>query len=149
MNSRALLATLAALLPAVVLAAPKRHPDYEPPVAVPAAADENLLRGAKVTASGHWSDRVPALAVDGESADAGAHWACEQLPAVLDVDLGRERDIAALRVWPFWADGRVYTYKVEGSTDRTRWTLLADHSANSISATPEGEIGRASCRERV
>ena len=138
-NLRVLPATLAVLLPAVVLAAPKRHPDYEPPAAMPVAADENLLRGAKVTASGHWNDRVPALAVDGESADAGAHWACEQLPAVLDVDLGTERDIAALRVWPFWAGGRVYTYKVEGSADRTTWTLLADHSANSIGATPEGD----------
>lgn len=138
-NSRIVLATLSALLPAVVLAAPKRHPDFEPAFAVPAAADDNLLRGAKVTASGHWSDRVPGLAVDGASGDSGAHWACEQLPAVLDVDLGQDRDIAALRVWPYWPEGRIYKYKVEGSTDRATWTLLADHSANSIAATPEGD----------
>lgn len=129
---------IAVLLPVILFAVPKRHPDHEPPIAAMAAADDNLLKGAKVSASGHWSDRVPGFAVDGVSTDAGAHWACEQLPAVLDVDLGQDRDIAALRVWPFWSDGRIYTYKVEGSTDRAAWTLLADHSANSIAATPEG-----------
>ncbi len=139
MNTPLCLVLACALLATPAAAAPKRHPDYEPAFVTPTAAAENLLKGAAVSASGHWSTQVPALAVDGQSTDAGAHWACEQLPAVLDADLGRVCEIAALRVWPFWSDGRIYKYKVEGSTDRTTWVLLADHSANSIAAAPEGD----------
>ena len=139
MKLHLLLPVALTLLPTLLPAAPKRHPDYEPPLALQATAAENLLKGAAVTASGHWSDKVPALAVDGQSGNPDAHWACEQLPAVLDADLGRICDVAALRVWPYWPDGRIYKYKVEGSADRASWTMLADHSANSISATPEGD----------
>lgn len=125
---------------ALIAATPQRHPVYEPaPVAVSA---DNLLRTATITASGHWSDRTPQLAVDGRRNDPAAHWACEQLPAVLDADLGKATPIAALRVWPFWGDGRIYKYQVEGSTDRQTWTVLADHSANSIAATAEGDTFR-------
>ena len=139
MNTHTTLSVALALVPALLAAAPKRHPDYEPPFALPGAAAANLLQGATVTASGHWSDRVPGLAVDGQSGDPDAHWACEQLPAVLEADLGRACAVAALRVWPFWPGGRIYKYKVEGSADRSGWALLADHSANSIAATPEGD----------
>jgi hypothetical protein len=133
---------LTVALPSAVLAAPKRHPDYEPATQQTVAPEENLLKGATVSASGHWSTQTPQLAVDGQSDNPDSHWACEQLPAILNVDLGQERKIAALRVWPYWSDGRVYKYKVEGSRDNQSWMMLADHTANSIAATPDGESFR-------
>jgi hypothetical protein len=120
-------------------AAPARHPVYEPGPLQSAAAAANLFDGARVTASGHWSDRVPAFAVDGRSSDPGNHWACEKLPVWLTVDLGTPRSLSSLHVWPYWGDGRIYQYKVEGSSDGQSWTMLADHTANSIASTAEGD----------
>lgn len=133
-----LLYALIALMPATLIEAmPQRHPVNEPaPVVV---SDDSLLRTATITASGHSKDRTPQLAIDGCSNDPAAHWACVNLPAVLDADLGKETSIGALRVWPFWGDGCIYKYQVEGSTDLQKWTVLADHTANSITATPDGD----------
>lgn len=131
--------TLLLASPWTLQAAPARHPAYEPATAQAAAPSANLFTGAKVTASGHWSDHTPAFAIDGRHEDPGAHWACENLPVWLTVDLGTARSLSALQVWPYWGDGRVYQYKIEGSTDGQTWTLLADHTANSITASAAGD----------
>ncbi len=125
---------------AAAVAAPARHPAWEPDDpqgAAPAAA--SLFLKARVTASGHWDKMRPELAVDGLRTDPGQHWACENLPVWLTVDMGQAKALSALRLWPYWGDGRIYKYKVEGSADGQAWELLADHTANSIADTAEGD----------
>ena len=131
---------LAGLAAAAALGAgPARHPSYEPAAMVPAAAELNLFRGAETRASGHWSDRTPALAVNGITTPDD-HWACENLPVWHQLTLKQATTISAIRVWPYWGDGRVYKYKVEGSVDGEKWTMLADMTANSIASSPEGSL---------
>ena len=112
--------------------------DYEP--TDPALATANLFKGKPTTASGQWSDRGPWFATDGDSSDPGAHWASENNPVWLSVDLGGVRPINAVKVWLYWGDGRSYQYKVEGSGDGQSWQLLADRSQNTKPATPVGEL---------
>ncbi len=119
------------------MAAPARHPSYEPLEGVRGVAQVNLLRGGKATASGQWSDRGPDLAINGK-VEVADHWACENLPVWHQVELKEPTEIAALRVWPYWGDGRIYQFKVEGSLDGSTWKMLADMTANSIATTAEG-----------
>lgn len=125
------------LLSSLSIAAPARHPAYEPLPASRGAAAANLLHGATATASGQWSDRSPELAVNGRIEPAD-HWACENLPVWHQVTLKEPAELSALRVWPYWGDGRIYQFKVEGSEDGTNWKLLGGMTANSIAATEEG-----------
>lgn len=120
------------------IAAPARRPSYEPPLGVAATAN-NLFLNAKATASGQWSDRAPGLAVNGNR-EVGDHWASENLPVWHQLELQAPQSISSIRAYPYWSDGRIYQYKVEGSLDGKRWTLLGDKSANSITATAEGDL---------
>lgn len=140
-------ALLTLIVPVTWSAALERHPTYEPVLSTPQSGVAHALRGAKLTASGFWSDRRPELAIDGQIHDADAHWACEQLPATLNVDLGKEQNVGGLCVWPYWSDQRVYQYRVDGSLDGKSWTVLADHTANSVPALPTGD--RFVCQARV
>lgn len=134
------------LLPIIVLVSsvhaqsPDRHPLYEPALfkADIGGDDSNLFTGAKITASGHFGNEAPELAVDGQAGNADKYWGTESLPAWLQIDMGSPRALSALHVWPFWQGGRIYKYKIEGSKDGKSWKTLVDQSSNSIAATPEG-----------
>ena len=133
-----IIALFAAALCGSAWAAPLRHPIYEPDgkaVSGPA----NLFLGAKASAKDQWSDRAPGLAVNGRK-DRGDHWASDSLPAWHQIDLGEAKTLASIRVVPYWGDGRVYGFKVEGSADGKAWTLLADRSENSIESGPDGFV---------
>lgn len=134
------LLSLIAFTPAVHAQSPDRHPLYEPALASAGAVRDagNLFAGAKVTASGHYGNDRPELAVDGRSADGDKYWGCENLPVWLQVDMGQPRVLSSLHVWPYWKGGRIYKYKIEGSRDGKSWEMLADQSSNSIAATAEG-----------
>lgn len=127
-------------------AQPQRRVNYEPmdPATQPVAA--NLFLRAKVSASGHWDKFTPAMAVDGDLTIA-SHWACENLPVWHQIDLGAAKKISAIHVWPYWSDGRIYQYKVEGSLDEKNWSVLGDHSANSIASTAQGDLFRFAPRD--
>lgn len=127
------------LLSGALHGAPARRPSYEPVPAPPAAAVPNLFLGAETRASGHWDEQAPDRAVDGKL-DPAAHWACENLPVWHQVDLPEATSLSSVRVRPYWGDGRVYRYKVEGSADGRSWTMLADMTANSIASTAEGDL---------
>ncbi|MCW1922745.1 DUF4091 domain-containing protein [Luteolibacter arcticus] len=130
--------SLPGLIP--VQAAPARHPSYEPAIVAKAeSAQPNLFLKAKVTASGEWSKQTADHAVNGIK-QADDHWACENLPVWHQIDLGAPKSISAIRTYPYWGDGRVYQYKVEGSLDGTAWKTLGDKTANSITASPEGDL---------
>lgn len=135
-----LLFPLAVLLSPLHAQSPDRHPLYEPAaVSAGNAADSgNLFSGAKVTASGHYGNDRPELAVDGRTGQGDKYWGCENLPVWLQIDMGQPRSLSALHVWPYWQGGRIYKYRIEGSRDGKNWKMLADQSSNSIAATAEG-----------
>lgn len=120
-------------------AAPERRPSYEP--LPPAEGATNLLLKAPTSASGHWDRMTPDLAVDGVIT-TDSHWACENLPVWHQVDLPAATRLSSIRLWPYWGDGRIYQYKIEGSVDGKTWTLLGDHRANSIASTDQGDLFR-------
>lgn len=116
------------------------RPDYEPadpalnaPVNLP-----NLFLKKTVTASGHWSDRVPAFAVDGKADDPAEHWACENNPTWLMVDMGEAKPLNAVHLTTYWGGGRSYGYLIEGSTDQQNWETLADRRTSEAVAFPAG-----------
>ncbi len=130
---------LAFLWAASLQAAPARRESYEP-VALPSASGRvNLFLNAPVTASGHWDQQSPQRAVNGNRG-LEDHWACENLPVWHQVNLPKPTTLSAIRVWPYWDDGRVYQFKVEGSADGVTWKMLGDMTANSIAATSEGVL---------
>lgn len=111
---------------------------YEPLDPPPVAG--NVFYRAETRASGHWSNQTPDLAVNGDLS-VGSHWGAENLPVWHEVVLEEPESISMIRVWPWWTTGgRVYRYKVEGSLDGENWFMLADHTANTISSSPEGDL---------
>lgn len=121
---------------------PDRHPQLEPTRASGGSssnqASNNLFgKGAKVTASGFFGNDKPELAIDG-NINPKQYWGCENLPASLTVDMGSPKTLSSIRIWPFWEDGRIYKYKIEGSKNGKTWKTLVDQSANSISGTADG-----------
>ncbi len=117
-----------------------RHPLYEPAAqGVKITGDAgNLFAGAKVTVSGHYGNDKPEHAVNGRTNNPNEYWGCENLPVWYQVDMGKARELSAVHVWPYWADGRVYKYVIEGSGDGKTWQMLADQSSNSIASTKDG-----------
>jgi hypothetical protein len=132
------IATSALCVTLCASAKPERRTTYEPISTPKAAALENLFSKATTTASGHWDKQTADQAVD-KKLDPSSHWAAENLPVWHQVDLGAPKQLAAIRVWPYWSDGRIYQYKVEGSTDGKSWIMLGDHTANSIASSAEGD----------
>lgn len=132
---------LSALVVSHTLGKPARRPTYEPLPPPSAGGQANLFLKAPTSASGHWSDRLPSFATDGDH-NPSSHWACENLPVWHMVSLKQATRLSAIRVWPYWGDGRIYQFKVEGSEDGTSWKTLGDMSANSIASTAEGNLFR-------
>jgi len=129
------LAFAAVLVFAADEAAAKDHPYYEPKMEV--SLGKNLFRNAAVTASGHWKKQVPGMAVDG-SVDRGRHWACENIPVRLTVDLKKPAGLDAIRLWTWWGSGRYYQFHIEGSLDGKSWKTLVDQREN---VRPSDEAG--------
>lgn len=98
---------------------------------------QNILSGAQATASGQWSNQGPELTLDGNFASQ-SHWACEQLPATLKIELAQTQVIGSVRVWFYYSDQRVYKFMVESSVDGEEWQLLADWRENQRPATRAG-----------
>jgi hypothetical protein len=135
---RKALVLLLALCPVVALAQTQAHAIYEPPD--PGLRwGTNLLLGAKVTGSPHWSDRKPEFAVDGRHDSAGDHWAAENIPVQLTVQLQKPAALNCLRLWTYWDNRRYYQYVIEGSEDGQNWRVLADRRDNRTPATAAGE----------
>ena len=130
---------LAGLWASALMAAPARRETYEPVPPPAASGRPNLFLNAPVTASGHWAGQTPERAVNGKR-DVEDHWACENLPVWHQVNLPKPATLSTIRVWPYWNDGRIYQFKVEGSADGETWKRLGDMTANSIAATPEGVL---------
>lgn len=88
----------------------------------------SLSQRKPATATSTEGSRVPANAVDG---DVSTGWFCAPQqcagqPASLQVDLGAAHALSSVRVTPYYADGRSYLYRVDGSVDGQTWTRLAE-----------------------
>lgn len=112
-----------------------RYATYEPET--PKLADP--LAGAKLTVSGQWSDRGPHFVIDGKI-EASNHWACEQLPAVLTIEMLRQVKLRTSRIWFFFGQPRVYKFFIEASADGTAWSRVADWTKNERPATQVGFV---------
>lgn len=121
-----------------LVAAPRVHPPFEPDAPAAGDAGPNIFLHAKTTGSPHWSDRGPAFAVDGKHDVVGDHWAAENIPVYLTLDLETPRDLNAILFWTVWGGGRYYQYKIEGSLDEKTWSLLVDQTANVEPGGPQG-----------
>jgi len=86
-------------------------------------------------------DNAPWKAVDGKITREDA-WFGDRWPSSIEVDLGQELLINAVRAVFYWDGTRCYQYTVEGSTDGQAWTALADNSANTRPATEKGLVHR-------
>lgn len=124
----------------VAEAGPARRPSYEPIMATQAASSaKNVFLNAKCSASGSWDKQTPERAVNGIKTPDD-NWTCENLPVWHQVELAAPTKLTGIRAWPYWGDGRIYQYKVEGSLDGKSWTMLGDKTANSITGTAEGDL---------
>ncbi len=102
-----------------------------------AAKATNLFSGAKVKVSGHFGTDTPEKAIDGK-VDPNSFWGCENIPVTYEIDMGQAKSLQSIKFWPYWKDGRIYQYKIEGSADGKKWDMLVDQRANSISGTEAG-----------
>jgi HEAT repeat protein len=105
----------------------------------------NVALGRPVTAHpAHEQDKLPARAVNGVLENGDGWWGgpSPDQPAWLQVDLGEEISIDTVRAVCYNADGRHYTYLVQGSVDGEAWQTLADHSKNEVRSAPEGYVHR-------
>ncbi|MEV8375239.1 discoidin domain-containing protein [Kribbella sp. NPDC056861] len=91
----------------------------------------NLARGVSATSSSHGPGYEPFKAVDG---DGTSYWGAEVsgMPQWLMLDLGSS--IAVDRIEQSFVDNDTWTFKIEGSQDKTNWQLLLDET--------DGVVGR-------
>lgn len=100
-------------------------------------SDPGIAVGAKVvTSAGVEGDHRPEFVVDG--ARTGGYWAASPAPQWVQIDLGRSRQTTGVRLFPYYGDGRVYTYKVELSEDGQTWKTEVDASNNEQPASFRG-----------
>jgi len=88
----------------------------------------SLSLGKPVAATSAEGGHAAASAVDG---DLTTGWFCAPAqcagqPSSLQVDLGAAHALSGIRVTPYYADGRSYLYRVDGSVDGQTWTRLAE-----------------------
>jgi len=106
--------------------------------------DENALLNKPVTASSGGED-TRELVNDG---NMGTEWITEGLPASVTIDMEEAEEIDLLTVNFFNEANRGYQYTIEGSSDGSDWTMLADQSdrTDTLSYFSADEIGPASVR---
>ncbi|MDD2600216.1 MAG: DUF6067 family protein [Kiritimatiellae bacterium] len=109
-----------------------RYDQYEPGISLLA---DNALAGAKLTASGQWDKFGPERVVDG-NLDAASHWACEQLPATLTIEMKQAAQLGYCQIWLYY--DRVYKFFIESSLDGKNWQRVVDWTKNQKPATREG-----------
>jgi hexosaminidase len=113
----------------------------------------NLATGKRVTVSGRTEGaQTPELAVD-DNLSLNSSWWATPGPQWLQVDLGEEKSVGRIEVFPYWDGARYYQYTVEVSLDGKEWTQVADRSKNTLPANASGDAitfpGRAARYVRV
>ncbi|MFA7172273.1 MAG: glycoside hydrolase domain-containing protein [Kiritimatiellia bacterium] len=97
----------------------------------------NPLKNAKLSVSGQWSNRGPHFITDGKI-EANNHWACEELPAVLTIEMQKKQTLSSSHIWFYFGEPRVYKFFIEASADGEVWERVADWTKSEKPATAEG-----------
>ncbi|MFF3750591.1 discoidin domain-containing protein [Streptomyces sp. NPDC002018] len=104
-------------------------------------ADHDLALRKPVTASSYSEDNTPEKAVDGDLSTRWAQGLGLPDPSWIQVDLGRDTEISGVVTTFEKSSG--YQYRLEYSTDGTRWSTFEDHTAtNTVSAANYSFAGR-------
>lgn len=109
-----------------------RFNQYEPGTSMLA---DSVMAGAKLTVSGQWDKFGPEHVVDG-NLDPSSHWACEQLPATLTIEMKQATQLGYCHIWFYY--GRIYKFFIETSLDNKEWQRVADWTENQKTATRDG-----------
>ncbi len=97
----------------------------------------NLFSKAKITSSAHDGSQTPEKAIDA-CLSLDSHWSAKPLPAFYQLDMGEAKNLACIKLWLYWEEGRIYQYLIEGSLDAREWNILVDKRSNSF---PEDSRG--------
>lgn len=113
------------------------------PVSPVSAADPNVALYKSATAGSNESGHPAADAVDG---NAATRWTASAgtFPQSLQVDLGWNYNLSGTEI--SWEGADAYQYKIEVSTDNTNWTIAADHTTNTTSASVDADTFTTSAR---
>jgi hypothetical protein len=109
-----------------------RHFPYDaapPLLGAPAFAD--VLRGVKITESGHDDEQRPEFAHDGVTDDTVMFWTSKVFPAWLKLELPEPREIAQVNLHLRSPGTRSYKFALEASADGEHWRMLHDRLAGS------------------
>ncbi len=110
-----------------------RHFPYEPQAPLLTdAAYADVLRGAKVTASGHDDEQRPGFVHDGIVDDTVMFWTSKVAPAWVQLELPEVREIAQVNLHVRAPGTRTYHFAIEGSADGASWQMLYDQLAGGV-----------------
>ncbi len=110
--------------------------------ALPDPNNPNVAQGRPVRAScGSQGKNRPEKAVDGDVSRNAGWWGVKH-PSWWQVDLQETTTIDKVRVFFYWDGNRYYQYKVQTSLDAKSWQTVADLSAATDPAKPEGREHR-------
>ncbi|MBP9912271.1 MAG: DUF4091 domain-containing protein [Opitutaceae bacterium] len=110
-----------------------RHFPYEPQVPLLTAAGYgDVLRGAKVTESGHDDEQRSEFVHDGNFTDTVLFWTSKVAPAWVSLELPEVREIAQVNLHVRAPGTRQYHFAIEGSTDGSNWQMLYDRLAGDV-----------------
>jgi hypothetical protein len=104
-----------------------RHDPYEPQIPLlthPEYAD--VLRDAKITASGHDDEQRPEFVHDGITDDTVMFWTSKVFPSWVKLELPEVREVAQINLNLRAPGTRSFNYAIEGSEDGTDWQMLHD-----------------------
>ncbi len=103
----------------------------------------NLAEKKSVSASSFSKNFTPQKAVDGNTSFISAWHSKDAAPQTLTVDLGAEKNISAVRVFPAWSlDNRIFPritqFIVKAGSDGKNFRSIVDESGNIMPDTPHG-----------
>lgn len=104
----------------------------------------NKALGAAVTMSGpptyYGGTNSTSLVTDGDN--TGAKYVYSTADTYIQVDLGSVTEIAYIKVWHYWADGRTfYNTYTQVSTDGTNWITVRDYRVDgTYTETSAGKL---------
>lgn len=97
------------------------HPDYA-----------DVLRGAKVTESGHDDEQRAEFVHDGNFMDTVLFWTSKVAPAWVALELPEARTIAQVNLHVRAPGTRTYHFAIESSVDGANWQMLYDRLAGKV-----------------
>ena len=103
----------------------------------------NITSAKPVRASvNNAGERSAKRVVDGRT-NVNGYWEAKG-KSWLIVDLKKETEIDAIRLWTYYGDKRYYQYTVQVSNDQKNWKTVVDASKNTTVSTSKGQLWKFS-----